>query len=596
MRCGARILTIGGFSLEKERLAALAERVKSGDGKAMDEIFSATAQQIYYYCQKVTGDSNPDVLLNKIYNFAESNINSLSDGGDVLMFIRIIAARFCAEKTGIKGIENDCWNLENSEGLPEVYESESDEVTNLAVYSEKVKRVIPHMMEELNACDRFCAYSYYCFSLSEAEIGEIADVAEENVRARLKAVKFGIKTNIKFYANIEDADSEDMAFSRRLIQSYIYSDIARYPFTSGRNEDVQVEIKYVMPKHETANTDSAAKVRYDRRSDDELLKYTYDQQHEEENKKKSNKSIIFIIIAVVLGIGIIVGAVFAIKAIIERSNPAGPSESTSETTPVETVKPSVSFDVTQIKVKVGESVKLKAEVKPDDLENKEIIWRAQDDSIIKVDSDGTVTGLKVGSSGVMAALYYLDEDDNVINAQCLVTVYEEVAPITDIKISENSVHIYPGDTYTILTTVTPEASKNEITFTSSNPSIAVVDSSGNVMALSVGNSLITISSKNSDKTAWFSVFVDEKTINVSEIKLKSDKVTVKTDEVFSVREYFDVLPVGAANPNVRYECTVSPIVENSDMYLFPKEGAYFINIISEENPKIYKILTVIVEK
>ena len=68
--------------------------------------------------------------------------------------------------------------------------------------------------------------------------------------------------------------------------------------------------------------------------------------------------------------------------------------------------------------------------------------------------------------------------------------------VTSIVMSENSVEIAIGKTYTLSAVVLPEDAEEAISWTSANEKIATVDSTGKITAVSVGSTAIIVSSKS----------------------------------------------------------------------------------------------------
>ena len=93
--------------------------------------------------------------------------------------------------------------------------------------------------------------------------------------------------------------------------------------------------------------------------------------------------------------------------------------------------------------------------------------------------------------------------------------YDHIRKYADVKVPVNSVSIYPslvylnaGDTRELSAEIWPEhATNKKVTWTSSNPKIAAVDSKGKVTAKSAGTATITIKSADGGKTATCTVTV-----------------------------------------------------------------------------------------
>lgn len=106
----------------------------------------------------------------------------------------------------------------------------------------------------------------------------------------------------------------------------------------------------------------------------------------------------------------------------------------------------------------GETVTLSATVKPDNVENKSYTWSSSDESIAKVDADGTVTAVAAGKADIIAT----SDDNNSLTAKCTVTV-------RDVTVAESAQDIQSEHPYAVNSDKTwkytlPGASELNVTF------------------------------------------------------------------------------------------------------------------------------------
>ena len=141
--------------MDKEKLAELVARVKSGDGEAMNDIFSATADIVYYFCSNVLGRA-AESDVNKIYNMAEKNISSLDDDGKFLAWLRALTLKYCSDSMKIASDEA-AWDISAADGLDNVKEAAPDDILNPAVYGDAIKSAVPSMMVDMTPSERICA-------------------------------------------------------------------------------------------------------------------------------------------------------------------------------------------------------------------------------------------------------------------------------------------------------------------------------------------------------------------------------------------------------------------------------------------------------
>lgn len=143
---------------------------------------------------------------------------------------------------------------------------------------------------------------------------------------------------------------------------------------------------------------------------------------------------------------------------------------------------SVTLDKTSLTLEKGESVTLVATVSPSDATDKTVSWSSTDASIVSVDQNGTLRAQKGGSATVMAKA-------GEKSATCRVTV---ISPVTSVSLDRYSIALEVGQKTVLIATVNPDdATEKTLTWTSSDPSVASVDATGEVVALKKGNATIT---------------------------------------------------------------------------------------------------------
>ena len=88
------------------------------------------------------------------------------------------------------------------------------------------------------------------------------------------------------------------------------------------------------------------------------------------------------------------------------------------------------------------------------------------------------------------------------------TVTAATVPVTGVTLNKTSTSLYVGDTETLTPTITPDNATNiNLTWSSDDTSVATVDASGLVTAVSAGTATITVTTEDSAKTATCTVTV-----------------------------------------------------------------------------------------
>ncbi len=151
----------------------------------------------------------------------------------------------------------------------------------------------------------------------------------------------------------------------------------------------------------------------------------------------------------------------------------------------------------------GESSMLMPTVTPDNATNRSVTWTSSDPTIASVDENGMVKAIKKGTATITAKT-----DDGGFTATCVITVNEGDKKVTGITLTPTTNTIKPGDSFIITPTVTPsDAADKSVTWSSSDSSIARVDSTGKVTALKAGTVTITATTNDGGYKATCTVTV-----------------------------------------------------------------------------------------
>lgn len=151
----------------------------------------------------------------------------------------------------------------------------------------------------------------------------------------------------------------------------------------------------------------------------------------------------------------------------------------------EVLPSAITLDKTDVTVKVGETLKLKADVLPDDADDKGVVWYSYDNNIASVSSDGVVTGVKAGTTKVFAATHA-----NNIKVGCDITVLQ---PATGVTIDQTNISFANiGESIQLSASVLPEdASNKNVVWESSDTKVAIV-SNGKTVCTGFGTAVISV--------------------------------------------------------------------------------------------------------
>ncbi len=153
---------------------------------------------------------------------------------------------------------------------------------------------------------------------------------------------------------------------------------------------------------------------------------------------------------------------------------------------VSTMPQEVFLDKTSLTMVVKENYQLIPSVSPDDA-YATYNWSSSDVSTVKVDENGLLTALKVGTATIAVTT------SNGISTLCTVKV---IALPTKITLDKTEVTLRPEETLTLRKSVTPSNATADYVWKSSNTKVATVDQTGKVTGVALGEAEITVTSSN----------------------------------------------------------------------------------------------------
>lgn len=167
----------------------------------------------------------------------------------------------------------------------------------------------------------------------------------------------------------------------------------------------------------------------------------------------------------------------------------------------------IAISPSSVRLAVGETFNLEAQITPADATNKTINWSSTNSSVVTVDSYGQLTAKGVGSATIIAS----SQDGTNISATCNIEVFEPSVPISSITIVPVDITGKVGETYQLTATITPEnASEKTLVWSSDNSTVASVDSDGLISLHTKGNAVIkATASDGSGISATCAVVVEE---------------------------------------------------------------------------------------
>ena len=242
-----------------------------------------------------------------------------------------------------------------------------------------------------------------------------------------------------------------------------------------------------------------------------------------------------------------------------------------------TTKPtSIMLDYTEREIYTTKTVTLEAVVYPESANNKNVTWSSSNSKVATVDQNGKVTGVGAGVATITAKTTV-----GGLTAKCVVNVVKkkEVQSISiDYKgdsITSKTIYINGTSKITLGYSVSPSnATFKDVTWTSSNPSVATVDPLGNVKAVSVGKTVIKCSSEDNPMvtgTCTINVKVRATDVDLSSTSIKVYETKTKTLKA-------TVMPADASNKSVTWKSENTKIakVDSNGKVTGVKAGTTYI--------------------
>ncbi|WP_239023302.1 Ig-like domain-containing protein [Flavobacterium endoglycinae] len=165
----------------------------------------------------------------------------------------------------------------------------------------------------------------------------------------------------------------------------------------------------------------------------------------------------------------------------------------------------VSVSPTTATVGLGTTQQLNATITPANATNQNVTWSSSNTSVATVNNSGLVTAISAGT----ATITVTTADGNK-TASSAITV--AAIPVSSVAVSPTSASLYAGNTQQLTATISPaNATNKNVIWSSSNTSVATVNSSGFVTAVSAGTATITATTQDGNKTSSATITVNPNT-------------------------------------------------------------------------------------
>lgn len=242
----------------------------------------------------------------------------------------------------------------------------------------------------------------------------------------------------------------------------------------------------------------------------------------------------------------------------------------------------ISLRPTEICLKVGETFdNMTVTYYPTSSDNKAVIWSSSNESVAQVDANGKVTAIYPGE----AKITITSVENPEIKDECTVSV---VQPATGIILNQNSAEITVDGSLQLIATVIPDNSTNKnVSWSSSDVSVAMVSGQGIVYGIKPGQATIMATTEDGDFSALCKITVKEGFIPISEITLSQTTIDGNIGDSYTLTA--SILPENASNKTLVYQSDNESVasVDNKGFVRMLNSGVAIITVSATDGSEVY---------
>ncbi|MCM1093647.1 MAG: Ig-like domain-containing protein [Lachnospiraceae bacterium] len=254
----------------------------------------------------------------------------------------------------------------------------------------------------------------------------------------------------------------------------------------------------------------------------------------------------------------------------------------------------VSLNVESLELEENKSFQLEATVIPDNTSDKTVNWESSDTSVAVVSPDGIVSAIKKGSALIIVST----TDGSNLSAICEILVNDNFVPINQISINPSSVRLAVDETFNLDAQITPvDATNKNINWSSTNPSVVIVDSNGQLSAKGIGTATIVASSQDgSNLSGTCNVEVFEPTVLISSITIDPSTVTGNIGETYQLTA--TITPKNASDTTLAWSSDNPKVasVDSEGLISLHTKGNAIIKVSATDGSGISGICAVVVDE
>ena len=200
----------------------------------------------------------------------------------------------------------------------------------------------------------------------------------------------------------------------------------------------------------------------------------------------------------------------------------------------------IAMDYDRVELNVGDDYRLTAVVSPANATDPSVTWSSSNPAVVTVDESGMLHAVSSGNATIV-----VQTNDGGFIDMTNVTVLQ---PVTSIELSETEMSVKKGTVFWLDAKVIPDTADNKnITWSSSDTSLATVDQTGKVTTLAVGTVTISCVSEDNGSVAYCVVEITEP---VTGLALNTNYQEMVAGTKFVIVP--TILPIEAPNKNVTF--------------------------------------------
>ncbi len=186
--------------MEREKLIATVSAAQNGDGDALNELFNAFYNDVYYFALKTVKDD--DLACDITQETFVEIINTIGDLHEPAAFVKWMKQITYHQCTRYFKKKKDILVDEDEEGntvFDTLKEEKAEFIPDEALDQQDFRDTILAMLDELSEEQRSATMLYYYDEMSVKQIAEIQNVSEGTVKSRLNYARKSIKSSVETY-------------------------------------------------------------------------------------------------------------------------------------------------------------------------------------------------------------------------------------------------------------------------------------------------------------------------------------------------------------------------------------------------------------